>query len=53
MINYNNITKITKYLNNNNIKYSIIFPYDNIPSRGGGAKTPPPPCEPAQTKIPP
>ena len=27
MINYNNITKITKYLNNNNIKYQIIFPY--------------------------
>jgi len=27
MINYNNITKITKYLNNNNIKYSIHFPY--------------------------
>ena len=27
MINYNNITKITKYLNKNNIKYSIIFPY--------------------------
>ena len=23
MINYNNITKITKYLNNNNIKYQI------------------------------
>ena len=27
MINYNNITKITKQLNKLNIKYQIIFPY--------------------------
>ena len=27
MINYNNITKITKQLNKLNIKYSIHFPY--------------------------
>ena len=25
--NYNKITKLTKQLNKNNIKYSIIFPY--------------------------